>query len=108
MVPQLLTTILLSPLAAAGLVWLFGRRNHNLAAGLSVLAAGVAMVAALYLLLVAWDGNPLMSGGVEWLTLGSFSISLGYLLNPVSAAMLLIVTFVGFWIHVFSLGYMQG
>ncbi len=108
MVPQLLTTILLSPLAAAGMIWLFGRSHHNLAAGLSVLAAGVAMASALYLLLIAWDGNPFLSAGIEWLTLGEFTISFGYLLNPVSAAMLLVVTFVGFWIHVFSLGYMQG
>jgi len=107
-VPELLITILLSPLAAAGLIWLFGRKNHNLAAGLSVLAAGVSMVCGLILLYSVWDGTVVEGMRVEWLSLGALQISLGFLLNPVSALMLGVVTFVGFWIHVFSLGYMQG
>jgi len=108
MIPQLLSLILFSPLVAAGLIWLFGRRNHGIAAGLSLLAAGIAMVAALYLLIVGWNGETVTDVRIEWLTLGNFTLSMGYLLNPVSATMLGVVTFVGFWIHLFSLGYMQG
>jgi NADH-quinone oxidoreductase subunit L len=40
---------------------------------------------------------------------GSFAdltIELGFLLDPLSAVMMLVVTFVGFWIHVYSIGYM--
>jgi NADH-quinone oxidoreductase subunit L len=35
-----------------------------------------------------------------------FTVTLGFLLDPLSAVMLFVVTFVGFWIHVYSVGYM--
>ena len=31
---------------------------------------------------------------------------MGFLLDPLSSVMLFVVTFVGFWIHVYSVGYM--
>ena len=36
-----------------------------------------------------------------------FSVEMGFLLDPLSAVMLFVVTFVGFWIHVYSIGYMH-
>jgi len=36
-----------------------------------------------------------------------FSVEMGFLLDPLSAVMLFVVTFVGFWIHVYSVGYMH-
>ncbi|MFL6196512.1 MAG: NADH-quinone oxidoreductase subunit L [Thermoanaerobaculia bacterium] len=43
----------------------------------------------------------------EWIPAGSLlSISMGFLLDPLSSVMLFVVTFVGFWIHVYSTGYM--
>ncbi|MGV3761241.1 NADH-quinone oxidoreductase subunit L [Parapedobacter sp.] len=43
----------------------------------------------------------------EWITAGSLSISLSFLVDPLSAIMLLIVTGIGFLIHVYSIGYMK-
>jgi NADH-quinone oxidoreductase subunit L len=42
-----------------------------------------------------WDG-----------TLGTFQADMGFLLDPLSAVMILVVTGVGFAIHVYSIGYM--
>jgi NADH-quinone oxidoreductase subunit L len=39
-------------------------------------------------------------------SLGRFSADLGFLLDPLSSVMILVVTFVGFLIHVYSIGYM--
>jgi NADH-quinone oxidoreductase subunit L len=36
----------------------------------------------------------------------SFGLDVAFLLDPLSAVMLFVVTFVGFWIHVYSVGYM--
>ena len=36
-----------------------------------------------------------------------FSIGMGFLLDPLSCVMLFVVTFVGFWIHLYSVGYMS-
>ncbi len=103
---HILLVILLTPLAAAGMIWLFGRRRGGFAATLSVAAAAVVAGLTLYLLYAVWDGAAAEDMSVRWLTLGGFSLSLGFSLNAVSAVMLFVVGFVGFWIHVFSLGYM--
>ena len=39
-------------------------------------------------------------------TAGELNIDVAFLLDPLSAAMVFVVTFVGFWIHVYSVGYM--
>jgi NADH-quinone oxidoreductase subunit L len=39
-------------------------------------------------------------------TVGPLRIDVAFLLDPLSAVMLFVVTFVGFWIHVYSIGYM--
>src|SRR6476469_11086 len=36
----------------------------------------------------------------------SFTVSMGFQVDPLSCVMLFVVTFVGFWIHVYSVGYM--
>jgi NADH-quinone oxidoreductase subunit L len=104
--PDILLLILLAPLFAAGLIWLFARRNGHLAAALSVGAAGIIVVASLYLLFAFWDGAVAEDMAIRWVTLGEFSLSLGFSLNMVSATMIFVVSLVGFLIHIFSLGYM--
>jgi NADH-quinone oxidoreductase subunit L len=56
-----------------------------------------------------------LPGGLAHYTLGKqagalsrFNIEWGYQIDQLSLVMMLIVTFVGFWIHVFSVGYMHG
>src|SRR5437016_6128868 len=41
-----------------------------------------------------------------WFQVGDFSARVSYLLDPLSAVMILVVTGVGFLIHVYSVGYM--
>ncbi len=43
----------------------------------------------------------------DWIGAGSLSVSLSFLVDPLSAIMLLIVTGIGFLIHVYSIGYMK-
>jgi NADH-quinone oxidoreductase subunit L len=56
-----------------------------------------------------------LPGGAGRLTLGqhagglsNFNIQWGYQIDQLSLIMMVIVTFVGFWIHVFATGYMRG
>jgi len=41
-----------------------------------------------------------------WITAGQFQVNIAYLLDPLSAVMILVVSGVGFLIHVYSVGYM--
>ena len=43
-----------------------------------------------------------------WLTAGDFNLSFALLLDPLSAAMMMMVTGVSFIIHIYSIGYMAG
>src|SRR5512143_3178580 len=42
----------------------------------------------------------------SWIPVGDFKVDIAFLLDPLSALMLLVVTGVGFLIHVYSIGYM--
>ena len=44
----------------------------------------------------------------QWISAGSFKLNLAILVDPLSVFMFLIVTGVGFVIHVYSIGYMKG
>ena len=44
----------------------------------------------------------------NWMTVGSFSVDIAYQVDQLSILMTLIVTGVGFLIHVYSIGYMHG
>lgn len=52
---------------------------------------------------------PIIPFKFTWLTFGSgISIDMGALIDPISAMMLVVVTFISLMVHVFSLGYMKG
>jgi NADH-quinone oxidoreductase subunit L len=99
-----LLAILLCPLIAAALIALVGRRRGRLSAGISVVSAAMQMALTLGLLFGGWDGKEFQST-FTWLTLGDFSIDLGFYFNGMSALLLMVVTVVGFFIHVFAIGY---
>jgi len=44
----------------------------------------------------------------DWIVAGPLSVQVGFLADPLSAMMLLVVAGVGFVIHVYSIGYMHG
>jgi len=43
----------------------------------------------------------------DWIRIGSFSIPMSFWFDPLSAAMTLMITFVGTLIHIYSIGYMH-
>ncbi|MEM8549305.1 MAG: NADH-quinone oxidoreductase subunit L, partial [Verrucomicrobiota bacterium] len=102
---ELLTAILLVPLVSAGIICLFLRRGGYLAAAVSVIAAFLIMVLS-FTVLFSWNGKDI-AGAMPWLEFGSFRLDMGFLFNYEAATMLAVVAFVGFWIHVFSVGYMD-
>jgi NADH-quinone oxidoreductase subunit L len=101
---QLACLVLLIPLASAAVIALFLRRRGALASGISVAAAAGIMVVSSVLI---FGGHRNFPGSVEWLRFGGFALSFGVKFDDLAALMLFVVSFVGFFIHVFSLGYMH-
>jgi len=111
----------LFPLATAALMLFLGRRLPN--AGVSVLCVGSVGLSFIYaagaviqLLAVEPEHRVAQQIMFEWLTPGPmqmtgahaipFVADWGFLLDPLSCVMVLVVTGVGFLIHVYSVGYM--
>jgi NADH-quinone oxidoreductase subunit L len=54
------------------------------------------------------EARSIQSSWFTWIVSGSFTSSISFLYDPLSAVMMLVVTGVGFLIHVYSMGYMHG
>ncbi|MBI1749242.1 MAG: NADH-quinone oxidoreductase subunit L, partial [Acidobacteria bacterium] len=110
----------LFPLATAAIMLLLGRRLPH--STVSALCVGSVFVSFVFSAGAVWQLTQLAGERVhqvvlyEWVpagafhttagTLGNFVADLGFLLDPLSAVMILVVTGVGFLIHVYSIGYM--
>lgn len=97
------------PLAAAGVLAFAKRRHRMFAAALAV----VAMAASFAVSCGAFAATLSQAGTREmfnfpWLQFGETTLRLGWMLDPLTAAMIVMVTFVGTLIFIFSIGYMAG
>src|SRR5438034_10551166 len=96
------------PLLVAGATALAKRPQRTLAATLAIGSVGVSF------LLSCWAFAETLGGtGVErqvynfdWLKFGDVRLQLGWMLDPLTAVMLVMVTFVGLLIFIYSVGYM--
>ncbi len=101
---QLASLLLLLPLASAAVIALFLRRRGTLAAAISVAAAAGIVVVSSALI---FGGQRNFPAPMDWLRFGAFAVPFGIKFDDLAALMLFVVSFVGFLIHVFSLGYMR-
>lgn len=74
----------------------------------SVMASFLASVALfIHLAGSAADERSIQITLFNWISAGNFNASISFLVDPLSSLMLLIITGVGFLIHVYSIGYMH-
>jgi NADH-quinone oxidoreductase subunit L len=103
--------ILALPLAAAVLAAIFSRTVMKKAAnwpliGACALAFGLAI--ALVDRVAEAPGHQFVSDAVTWFAAGKFVVNFTIAVDPLSAMMLAMVTFISLWIAFFSTGYMHG
>ncbi len=110
-IAQNLWLIPVLPLAAAGVIAVNKQRQRKLAATLAI----GSMVLAFLLSLCAFSATLLHHGdngvfrevaGFNWLQFGGQWLRLGWVLDPLTAIMLVMVSFVSLLIFIFSVGYM--
>ncbi len=107
---KLVCLIPLFPLIGFVIIGLFGK---NLSKGLvsiigcgSVLSA-FAIALGIFLELIGQAEKSVTINLFSWITAGQLSIPFSFLIDPLSSLFLLIITGVGFLIHVYSSGYMS-
>ncbi|MDX2348456.1 MAG: NADH-quinone oxidoreductase subunit L [Nitrospirota bacterium] len=86
-----------------------GRYSHELAGRLAFGAVGLSFLCSLGVFVsILANPEPREVIAYSWIFGGNLSINLAFLIDPLSTIMLLVVTGVGFLIHVYSVGYMHG
>ena len=96
---------LLLPLVAAALDWLVLFRCPRVAAGVSILSVASTLALCIAYLSGLQTGQ---AGVYAWLPVEGWQINLGLLMDALAVKMMLVVTGIGFLVHIFSLGYMKG
>jgi len=96
------------PLLAAGMGALTPRRGRRFAAGVAIAAmAGALVLSCLALRSALAAPSAHLFHNFRWFDLGNGVVELGWLLDPLSALMCVMVSLVGLLIFIFSLGYME-
>src|SRR5512134_322072 len=96
------------PLVGVVVNGIFGRWIRERAHILGVGTTGLSCLIALGIFIQTAGGATLDWNVYAWIPVGEFQATVGFLVDPLSAVMMLVVTFVGFLIHVYSIGYMHG
>ncbi|MFA6001028.1 MAG: NADH-quinone oxidoreductase subunit L [Thermoleophilia bacterium] len=98
----------LLPLVSFVITGLFGKRYFKEKSHyLSVAAVAVSWALSMYVLVKIMGGERLNWQVYQWIAAGSFKVDIGILVDPLTAVMLLVVSTVGFMVHVYSIGYMK-
>jgi len=109
--------ILLLPLFSFIVLGLAGMKMSHKAAGLIGTASlGVVTVLSYLTAFTYFTGERAADGtfativpfNFTWLPLGSLHFDLGFLIDPISAMMLIVISTVSLMVHIYSFGYMHG
>ena len=105
----ILLIIALAPLVGALIAGLLRNQIGRVGAH-SVTIAGVALSCALsfYVLYqMVWGGAPTFNENVyTWFQVGDFSTHVGFMIDRLTALMMVVVTFVSLMVHIYTIGYM--
>jgi NADH-quinone oxidoreductase subunit L len=103
-------TIALAPLMGAIIAGFFGRTlGRNATHTITILGVLISTVLAL----MVFDHHVLQKGDIfnqnlyTWMQIGSLNISVGFLVDNLTAIMLVVVSFVSLMVHIYTIGYMD-
>ena len=110
-ITQLLWLIPAVPIVASGVIALLKQPKRRTASTLAIGSLGFSLLLALMAfghVLAGWASGEAVreTSNFTWLQFGTTNVDLGWVLDPLSAVMLVMVTFVGLLIFIYSTGYM--
>ena len=108
---NLIILLLISPLIGFLINGLFGkwlRNAEKLSGWIACLAVLVSLICSAIVFTHVKGGAELNQTLYEWIAGESFAFTIGFHVDSLTVVMLLIITGIGFLIHVYSIGYMHG
>ncbi|HEY1766650.1 MAG TPA: NADH-quinone oxidoreductase subunit L [Terracidiphilus sp.] len=111
-IAEILWLIPAVPMVGAGVIALLKQPRRRAAAALSIGSLGFSLLLALIAfghVLGGWANHAAVRETVNftWIQVGTSSVDLGWVLDPLSAIMIVMVCFVGLLIFIYSIGYME-
>ena len=103
-------TIALAPLLSGVIAGLFGKSiGRSGAHGVTIFGVGLSCVLSLYVLYqILGNGQEAYNGPVyTWLVSDGVTMDVGFMIDRLSAMMMVVVTFVSLMVHVYTIGYMH-
>jgi len=83
--------------------WAIGRRAAHV---ITILGMVVCLVASVLVYQDVMAGNVFNGPVYTWLASGSIRFEIGFLIDPLSATMMIVVSFVSLMVHIYTIGYM--
>jgi NADH-quinone oxidoreductase subunit L len=106
-VPPMYLLVPLAPLVASVVVGLFGSQlGRRVSHWLCILGVALACAASLVVWRDVMAGEVFNGDVYTWLRSGDLKLAIGFLIDPLTATMMVIVTFVSLMVHVYTIGYM--
>jgi len=103
-------TIVLAPLIAAAVAGLFGKTIGRAGAHwITIIGVAISFVLSVVVLRDQIGGADIYNQPLyQWAALGGMSFEVGFLIDHLTALMMVVVTFVSLAVHVYTVGYMHG
>ncbi|HEC04702.1 MAG TPA: NADH-quinone oxidoreductase subunit L, partial [Thiothrix sp.] len=99
----------LAPLIGAIIAGVFGGKIGRTAAHIATIA-GVAIACVLSFIVlkhIAFDGNTYNETVYTWAATEGIAFNVGFLIDNLTAMMMVVVTFVSLMVHIYTIGYME-
>ncbi|ADW18017.1 NADH dehydrogenase subunit L [Desulfobulbus propionicus DSM 2032] len=106
--PASLLAIPLLPLASFVLTLLLGKRWGTRAHWLPIITVLLSFGCALATLFRVQSGTIINQDLYTWIESGTLRVSVGFLVDQLTAVMLIVVTSISSLVHIYSVGYMKG
>jgi NADH-quinone oxidoreductase subunit L len=99
--------VALAPLAGAVIVGLWGPKlGRSASHWICIAGVTVSTVGSAFILHDVLSGNTFNGDIYVWMTSGGLKFAIGFLIDPLTALMLTVVTFVSLMVHIYTIGYM--
>ena len=104
---QLYLLVPLAPLAGALIAGLAGRAIGRAGAHwVTIAGVAISFVASVAIFFDVMNGNVFNGSVYTWLTTGDTRFEIGFLIDRLTALMMVVVTFVSLMVHIYTIGYM--
>jgi NADH-quinone oxidoreductase subunit L len=107
--PTILLIIALAPLAGALIAGLLRNQIGRVGAhSVTIAGVGVSCALSFYVLYqLVWGGATTFNQDIyTWFQVGDFTTHIGFLIDRLTALMMVVVTFVSLCVHIYTIGYM--